>query len=221
MLNAAIKLKDIVASNVTALVDSAANPAKLLNNLQREIEASIVALEGDRAKAQQRMKDLEAQYVQNEMREADWGDKAKTAMQNGDEALARQALMAREDCRELLASIERDAHTAKRELAAIEDAIEDLGLKREDARQRAADQATSVQGGSVCATGSKTDKRLNKITKMQKRAEFATDGVSPSVAEAAAGRDIEELRRKELIEKELEALRNGSAPAKRARRKSK
>ncbi|MEO1219902.1 MAG: PspA/IM30 family protein [Pseudomonadota bacterium] len=221
MLNAAIKLKDIVSSNVTALVDSAANPNKLLNNLQREIEATIVALEGDRAKAQQRMKDLEAQYVQNEMRAADWGDKAKTAMETGDEALARQALMAREDCRELLKSIERDARAAKAELVAIEEAIEDLGIKREDARQRAHDQSTSAQGGSVCASGSKTDKRLNKITKLQKRAEFARDDVSPSISEAAVSRDIEELRRKEMIEKELEAMRSGSAPAKGSRRKSK
>jgi len=50
MLNAAIELKDIVSSHVTGLIDSAANPAKLLSNLQREIDASIVALEGDKSK---------------------------------------------------------------------------------------------------------------------------------------------------------------------------
>ncbi|KWV91112.1 hypothetical protein AUC45_07275 [Erythrobacter sp. YT30] len=200
-------------------MDSAADPAKLLNNLQREFEASIVALEGDRAKAVRRLKDLEANYVQNEMREADWGDKAKTAMASGDESLARQALMAREDCRELLSSIEREGQIAKTELAAIEEAIEELEIKREDARQRAQDQAASAGGHSTTARGSKTDKRLEKITKMQKRAEFATDHVSPGISEAAASRDIEELRRKELIEKELEALRPGSTSAKR--RKSK
>ncbi|MEM1053008.1 MAG: hypothetical protein AAGI28_13040 [Pseudomonadota bacterium] len=62
---------------------------------------------------------------------------------------------------------------------------------------------------------------LEKFTKLQKRTEFTTDDISPGVAEAAAGRDIEELRRNDLIEKELEALRGGSPTTKRARRKSK
>ena len=76
---------------------SASNPAKLLNRLQREIEEAIISLAGERTRTAQKKKRLEASLTQNEMREADWSDKAKTAMDHGREDLARQALMARED----------------------------------------------------------------------------------------------------------------------------
>ncbi|WP_298307957.1 PspA/IM30 family protein [uncultured Erythrobacter sp.] len=223
MLRAAIQLKDIVSSNVTALVESAANPSKLLHNLQREIEASIIALESDKRKAEQRLADLEARRYQTQFREADWGDQAKVAMDAGDEALARQALLAREDCRQLLDNTEQNLKTAKSELESISKAVEELNIKREDVRQRSADQLAADGSDGICGSSahSKTDKRLDKISKLQRRAEFATDDVSPSISEVAVSRDIEEMRRERAVQEELDALRGGPAPKKSARRKSK
>ncbi|MEL7318342.1 MAG: PspA/IM30 family protein [Pseudomonadota bacterium] len=223
MLRAAIQLKDIVSSNVTALVESAADPAKLLHNLQREIEASIIALESDQRKAEKRVNDLEAQRYQTQFREADWGDKAKVAMDGGDESLARQALLAREDCRQLLDTIEDNLKAAKTQVQTIKKALEELNFKREDVRERASNQAAADENGGIggCAGQSKTDKRLDKISKLERRAEFATDDVAPSVSQASVTRDVEEMRREKMIQDELNALRGGPASSKGSRRKAK
>ncbi|MEM7703853.1 MAG: PspA/IM30 family protein [Pseudomonadota bacterium] len=223
MLRAAIQLKDIVSSNVTALVDSAANPAKLLHNLQREIEASIIALESDQRKAEQRVKNLEAQRYQTQFREADWGDQAKVAMDGGDEALARQALLAREDCRQQLDTIEDNLKASKSELKSIRSAVEELNIKRQDVRERASNQAMADENGGIggCGGRSKTDTRLDKISKLERRAEFVTDEVSPSLNQANVTRDIEEMRREKAVQEELDALRSKSAKPKSSSRKLK
>ncbi len=224
MLRVAIQLKDIIASNVTSAIDAASNPAKMLHRLQREIEESIMALEGERSSVVRRRAQLEAQLTQNELREAAWSDKAKVAMDNGNEELARQALMAREDCRELVEQIKSDMAQATSDLSEIEEAIRELEMKREDARERAKDQAAaderSGSGGSGGAP-SKTDEQLDRISQLERRTEFATEEVAQSRGHAGINREIEEMRRKTAIDAELDALRGDSAPAKRPRRKAK
>lgn len=223
MLRIANQLKDLVSSNVTSALDALSDPGKMLHKLQREVEESIIALEGDRARSRQRITQLEAQLTQNEMREADWSDKARAAMQGGNEDLARQTLMAREDCRELIARTSADLSEAQADLAGIEGAIRELEIKREDARQRAQDQAAAEKrdgkGGSICSPPS-TDQRLERISRLERRTEFATDGVAQSRDQAAVNREIEAMQRASTIEAELDSMRGGPAPAKRGRRKA-
>ncbi len=95
MFRVAIQIKELISSNVTSVIEAASNPAKMLTMLQREIEESIIALTGERTRVSQAKRRLEASLVQNELREADWSDKAKVAMDHGREDLARQALLAR------------------------------------------------------------------------------------------------------------------------------
>ncbi len=221
MLRVAIQLKDIIASNVTSAIDAASNPAKMLHRLQREIEESIMALEGERSSVLRRRAQLEAQLTQNELREAAWSDKAKVAMDNGNEDLARQALMAREDCRELVEQIKSDMAQTTSDLSEIEEAIRELEVKREDARERVKDQAAADERSGSGGAPSKTDEQLDRISQLERRTEFATEEVAQSRGHAAVNREIEEMRRKTAIDAELEALRDGSAPAKRSRRKAK
>lgn len=169
------------------------------------------------------MSDLEAQRYQTQFREADWGDKAKVAMDGGDEALARQALLAREDCRQLLDAIEDNLKAAKTQVQTIKKALEELNFKREDVRERASNQVAADKSGGMGGYGgqSKTGKRLDKISKLERRADFATDDIAPSVGQASVTRDIEEMRREKMVQEELDALRGGPASSKGSRRKAK
>ncbi|MFM7378214.1 MAG: PspA/IM30 family protein [Erythrobacter sp.] len=95
MFRIAIQIKELISSNVTSAIESASNPAKMLTLLQREIEESIINLTGEHTRVSQTKRRLEASLTQHDLREADWSDKAKTAMDHGREDLARQALLAR------------------------------------------------------------------------------------------------------------------------------
>ncbi|MCK0129336.1 PspA/IM30 family protein [Erythrobacter sp. F6033] len=224
MLRVAIQVKELISSNVTSALDSMSSSAKMLHQLQREIEEAIIALEGERTKTERNLKRLKASLAQNELREADWGDKAKSAMDHDREDLARQALLAREDCREAIAAGKDDIAKAKADLKEIEDAVKELEAKRAETREQAKAQSAADADKSGCGDVgvSTAEKRLNRVSQMEKRTEFATEDTSDARSNASVDREIDELRRASAVDAELAAMKGGTkkAPAKRARKKA-
>lgn len=223
MFRVAIQVKDIIASNVTSALDGVTNPAKMLRQLQREVEEAIIALQGELTRARRRHERLETERTQAELREADWGDKAQIAMDNRREDLARQALLAREDCRKGLDALSTEIATLANDIADMELALDQLEAKRTDTRQRLADQL-AADGESAAAPGEsgfarRTDRRMDHITKMEQRTNFATEDSGVCRGNAAVDREIEEVRRAKTVDAELAVLREASAVSGAATRK--
>lgn len=210
MFRVAIQIKELISSNVTSAIEAASNPAKMLTLLQREIEESIISLTGEHTRVTQNKRRLEALLTQHDLKEADWGDKAKTAMDHHREDLARQALLAREDCRLEIARLKSEIEAADASLGEIEAAIGELEAKREEARaqakaQMAADEA--ARAGSPGGASSRAEAHLNRINTLGQRAQFATEDEASSRSVASVDREIEEMRRASAIEAELAALK--------------
>lgn len=220
MFRIAIQIKELISSNVTSAIESASNPAKMLTLLQREIEESIITLTGDHTRVSQTKRRLEASLTQHELKETDWSDKAKTAMDHGREDLARQALLAREDCRQTMARLKDEIAAADANLAEIDAAVRELEVKREETRaeakaQMAADEAARADSGGGAA--SRAEAHLNRINTLGQRAHFATEDEAPLRTNASVEREIEEMRRASTIEAELAALKAAApAPARKA-----
>jgi phage shock protein A len=222
MMRVAIQVKELISSNVTSVIESASNPAKMLNRLQREIEESIIALQRERTLTERRKTRLEAELAQQEMREADWSDKAKTAMDHDREDLARQALMAREDCTANIAKIKDDLDACANDLVEVDQAISDLEAKREETREQARHQmaadAENAPAGTPGTATSKADAHLSRISELEKRAEFATEDHAGKREHASVDAEIEEMRRASKIDAELAAMKSSGAkkaPAKK------
>lgn len=215
MFRIAIQVKELISSNVTSALESASNPAKMLARLRREIEEASIALTGERTKACRQKDRLEAELTQAELRAADWSDKARIAMDNDREDLARQALLAREDCAAGIGRLKQDIETLEREIADIDAAVKELEAKREDVREKQRDQAAADgdagASGSQGSFASRTDRRMDHIADLEKRTEFATEDSAQCRGNSAVDREIEEMRRERKIAAELEAMRTGSA----------
>lgn len=207
----ASKLQDMITRNVESVIEAATSPAKQLASLQREIEEAIIALEGERSLANARKNRLEGVLVQNELKEADWEDKAKLAMENGREDLARQALMAREASQAAVEKARQDLAATHRDLADIEKAMMDLEAKRADAIERARAQAevdaASAEIEGDPAANDKADALRSKIAELQKRAEFAAQQFTDKRSQANVEEEIEEVRNKRRIDIEIEAMK--------------
>lgn len=231
MFRIAIQVRELISSNVTSALDGASNPAKLLARLQREIEEALVSLHGELSRARRQKERLEAELTQAELREADWGDKAKIAMDHQREDLARQALIARDDCRKGIERLKQDIERLDADISEIEAAERELEAKREDVRQRHADQcaADGNAAGTSGNTGfaSRTERRMDHIETLEKRTAFATESSSVCRGDASVEREIEEMRRDRKIEEELAAMREDGpvqtkkAPAKKGGKRSK
>lgn len=216
----ASKLQDMITRNVESVIEAATSPAKMLTNLQREIEEAIIALEGERSLANQRKVRLEAMLVQNELKEADWEDKAKLAMENGREDLARQALMAREASQAAVEKARQDLAATHRNLADIEKAMMDLEAKRTDAIERAraqaeVDTANAELEGEDPGTN-RADALRSKIAELQKRAEFAAEQFTEKRSASSLDEELEDVRNKRRIDIEIEAMKRARGETKRS-----
>ena len=220
MFRIAIQVRELISSNVTSAIDGASNPAKMLARLQREIEEALIGLHGELSKARRQKDRLENELTQAELREADWSDKARIAMDNGREDLARQALLAREDCRGGIERVKQDIERLAADIADMEAAERELEAKREDVRQRYHDQraADGDASGKAGESGyaKRTERRMDHIETLEKRTAYATEDSSECRGNASVEREIEEMRRDRKIEEELAAMRDGSKPSGKA-----
>ena len=217
MFRIAIQVRELISSNVTSALDGASNPAKLLARLQREIEEALIGLAGETTKARRQQERLKADLVQANAQEADWGAKARVAMDNGREDLARQALHAREDSRGKIAQLKQDIARLDADMTEMQEAEIQLEAKRDDVRKRLADQLAADGNASASAPrggfASRTERRMDHIADLEKRTAFATEDDAVGRGNASVDREIEEMRRERLVDDELAAMRS-AAPAK-------
>ncbi len=221
MVHIAIRVRELVSSNVSSAIDSASNPAKMLAHLQREIEDTLIGLHGDIAKARRQKERKQAEVDKAGWTESDWSDKAQVAMDHGREDLARQALMAREDCRSSIDALGKDIEALNANIAEMEDAERQLEAKREDVRQRLADQRAADGKSGTAAPASRTERRMDRIDALEKRTAFATEEAANDCTNASVEREIDEMRQSRKIEEELAAMRPGKAAAKPAKKPAK
>ena len=207
----ASKLQDMITRNVESVIEAATSPSKQLLSLQREIEETLIELEGERSRVNARKVRLEGKLVQNELKEADWEDKAKMAMEHGREDLARQALMAREASQAAIDKARQDLAQTHRDLAEIEKTMMELEAKRaetiERARAQAEVDALNADDDGEGTLASTADALRSKIAELQKRAEFAADSFMEKRAQPSVDQDLEEVQNKRRIDIEIVAMK--------------
>ncbi|MGB3711262.1 MAG: PspA/IM30 family protein [Erythrobacter sp.] len=221
MLRIAVQIRELVSSNVGSAIEAASDPAKTLRNLQREIEEAIISLQGDRTKTARRKTELEAAHERTVDRIEDWTGKAKTAMDHDREDLARQALMAREDCREQLARAEDEVAQTSAQLAEIENAILELEKKREEVREKVRVHSDGEPLRSdKRARPSAANRQLHRITAMARRAEFSSADWD-ACGNPSVEHDIDDLRLERTIDAEIEKLKGETSKSAAKRRHKK
>ncbi len=220
MIHIAVRVRELVSSNVDSMVDRASNPAKMLGNLCTEIEESLIALHGELSQARRRAERCAEQATAVSAQAEEWTAKAKTAMDHKREDLARSALLAREDERARAKSLAAESKQAGEEAREIEAAIGELETKRTEVSARLKSMPGGRQGCASEGTGdSRTDRRLDRIARMERRAGFAS-GDRAEPAPASVDAEIASLQRDADIAAELAAMKStkGKQPAAKKRK---
>jgi phage shock protein A len=86
------RISTITRSNLNAILDSAEDPEKMLDQLTRDMRDGIVQARTEVAKMIADEKGLQANYQRSQQLADDWQNKAQLAVQKGAEDLAREAL---------------------------------------------------------------------------------------------------------------------------------
>lgn len=86
------RFKDIVASNMSAMLDKAEDPEKLIKLMIREMEDTLIEIKSSCANAIANQKKVQRYLDDIQDKESFWIQKAELAVEKGKDNLARQAL---------------------------------------------------------------------------------------------------------------------------------
>jgi phage shock protein A len=209
------RFRDIVNSNVNAMLEKAEDPEKLIRLMIQEMEETLIEMKASCAGTIATRK-RSAQSLQHlKGRAADWEAKAKLAVSKGREDLAREALLQKRQATENAAALDREVgeldEIVQKYQADIRQLEEKLGTVREKQRvlaqrhlharqKRRAEQ--QIRSADSTATMVRFDQFEQRIDRMEAEAELVNYGRKPTLEE-----EFEKLERSEEIEKELEALK--------------
>jgi phage shock protein A len=230
-LKIAIQIRELVSSNVSNIVDNATDPKKMLNLLRKQIEETIISLQGDLTRARRRGERLEREANELAASVDGWQDKAKIAMDHKREDLARSALLAREDAKLQAVSRALEARATAGEVAELEAAIAELETKHREVLDQLDNFAAPARpagvnplGGLFADRGSVAERKLEHVSRLEKRVSFATATATakkdePSIAAVEA--ELAKLEREANAEAALASLKSAAKPTKKAAPKRK
>lgn len=147
------RLRYVVAANVNALIEKAEDPEKLLRALIREMEDA-----GEEARMacaellaeQQRLARLDAQLAEEASL---WGQRAETAIEQGRDDLARDALKARAEISTRHEATRDEQKRLADRVTQMEQDMATLKTKLAEAKTRLKGLQTPGQGRRAAATG--------------------------------------------------------------------
>lgn len=100
------RISDIISANLNEWTDQFEDPEKMLKQAVREMEASISEVTQQAAKAMANQKTLSRERERNRQQAAEWQARAETAVEAGDDDLARKALTRKREHDNLTAALE-------------------------------------------------------------------------------------------------------------------
>lgn len=212
------RLSDIINSNLTALLDKAEDPEKMVRLIIQEMEETLVEVRTTSARAIADRKELQRRLEWLRREAATWEQKAEIALRKDREDLARGALLER-------ARLEAEAGATDAEFAALDESIarlsDDIGklqAKLTDARTR---QKSLVVRGRTAHSQlgvrrqlhrASIDEAMGRFEHYERRMDDLEGQVeSYDLGSRNLAEEIAELEANEQIDAELEALKRKMA----------
>ena len=209
------RFRDIISSNINAMLDKAEDPEKLIRLMIREMEDTLVELKAACAGVMATRKKIQRQTGEARSREMLWEDRAGLAVEKRHDDLAREALQEKRRFARMVESLETELNNHQTLIAQYQDDIRQLDEKLTKAREKqrvlaqrhiralgkrkAQEEIRRVDSYETIA---KFDDFENRIERMEAEADLINYGRKPTLEEA-----FEKLYDDE-IEMELDALKS-------------
>ncbi|MDP6650823.1 MAG: phage shock protein PspA [Gammaproteobacteria bacterium] len=208
------RLSDIINSNISALLDKAENPEKLIRMVIQEMEETLVEVRSGTAKVIAEKKTLSRRAEKLRKQAADWEAKAELALSKGREDLAKAALLEKSNIVSSVEITEKDLKKLDETLDKLSVEIEQLQAKLNDARAR---QKTIVMRTKATASrldvnrhlASYTiDNAMDKFEYYEKKIDQMEGQMDSNHIEARGLQsEFDELEKQESIDQEIEELK--------------
>ncbi|WP_380874865.1 phage shock protein PspA [Sphingomonas sp. DBB INV C78] len=214
------RTRDIIAANVTDLLDKAEDPAKMIRMIILEMEETLVEVRASAARSIADQKEMRRQITKLEGVQAGWVEKAELALSKGREDLAKAALVEKQKAADLAEQLNDEIGVLDESLKASEADIAKLQGKLREARARQNSIVTRIESANnryrlrELHSGPKVDEAFSRFDMLERRVDWA-EGRAEAAGMGAAPKSLEEeiaeLRSSEKVEAELAALKAKAA----------
>ncbi len=195
------RFRDIVSSNINAMLDRAEDPEKLIRLMIREMEDTLVEIKASCAGIMAQGKKVERQLEDAKSQEFLWKDRAGLAVSKGRDDLAREALLERRRFSEKAGSLERELIEAK---ALVENYQEDISQLEDKLGSAKDKQRMLVQRHIHARTKRQAQKEIRKIESSDAILKF--EELENRIERMEAEADLVNYGRKESLETQFVSI---------------
>ncbi|MCB2080867.1 MAG: phage shock protein PspA [Novosphingobium sp.] len=211
------RTRDIIAANITDMLDRAEDPAKMIRMIILEMEETLVEVRASAARTIADQKEMNRHIAKLERFQSDWGEKAQLALSKDREDLARAALAEKQKAADMAEQLRGEIKVLDEALGAYEEDIDKLQLRLTEARSRQRSIAARLESAEnrvrmrTLMSSERVGDAMARFDQLERRVDYAEgraeamklgDKGQPTLAE-----EIAALETNDKVEKELEAMK--------------
>lgn len=210
------RFADIVNSNISALLDKAEDPEKMIRLIIQEMEDTLVEVRTNSAKAIADKKELARKVASIDDQIEDWQSKATLALNKQRDDLARAALIEKQKLQSVLKSLHTEQTLAEETIDKLTGEITKLESKITETRAK--QQALAIRSQSAVNRRnvqrhlhtSRTEEAMSKFEQYSRKVD-ELEAEADLYAQSAQGKSLDqefaELQAQDEIEQELAKLK--------------
>ena len=213
------RTRDIIAANVTDLLDRAEDPAKMIRMIIMEMEETLVEVRASAARTIADQKEMRRTILKLDQAQATWAEKAELALSKGREDLAKAALLEKQKMSGSGAQLQAEVDLLDEQLSHYEGDIQKLESKLREARARQSALLSRLETANnrvrmrSLLRGPKVDEAFSRFDVLERRVDYAEGQVDALALGETRSLEMQiaDLRTDDAVEAELAALKSRMA----------
>ncbi|MDX3901687.1 MAG: phage shock protein PspA [Sphingobium sp.] len=210
------RTRDIIAANVTDLLDKAEDPAKMIRMIILEMEETLVEVRASAARTIADQKEMRRHIARLESLQESWTEKAQLALSKDREDLAKAALVEKQKATDMAEQLAQEIAVLDDALRASEEDIAKLQAKLREARARQNSLITRMESAQnrlkvrEAYAGEKVNDAFARFDMLERRVDMAegrADAMGLGGAPKTLEEEIAELKASDKVDAELAALK--------------